>query len=58
VAKAAAVELAPLAGEGQQGGVDEQLFEEVRADVGRVRDAVPLCGLDALSVSESDLADE
>lgn len=32
--------------------------ERSRADVGRVRDAVPLCGLDALSVSESDLADE
>jgi hypothetical protein len=47
-----------VAGEGQQGGVDEQLFEEVRANIGRVRDAVPLSGLDALSVSESDLAAE
>jgi hypothetical protein len=57
VAQTTAVEVAPLARERQQRGVDQKLFEEVGAGVGRACDPVPLFGLDALTVTEGDVAD-
>jgi hypothetical protein len=56
VAQAAAVQVAALTCRYEQRGVDEQLLEEARARVGRLRDPVALPGLDALSVAERDVA--
>jgi hypothetical protein len=56
VAQAAAVQLTALPRQHEQRRVHEQLFEEVRARVRGVGDAVALRGLDALSVAEGDVA--